>query len=59
MARPDAAYPLANAIRRNVMLNVHRLKNTGPILSAYAGDNKIRVVGGVYQLRTGQIQLLS
>jgi carbonic anhydrase len=49
---------LANAIRQNVVLNVERLKNTGPILSAFAGDNKIRVVGGIYRLRTGQVQLL-
>jgi hypothetical protein len=49
----------ANAIRRNVTLNVGRLKNTGPISSAFAGDNKTRVVGGISQLRTGQVQLLS
>jgi carbonic anhydrase len=50
---------LANATQRNVMLNVDRLKNTGPILSAFAGDNKNRVVGGIYRLRTGQVALLS
>lgn len=50
---------LANAIRKNVALNVERLKNAGPILSSFAGDNKIRVVGGIYRLRTGQVQLLS
>lgn len=50
---------LANATRRNVMLNVERLKNAGPILSAAAADNKIRVVGGIYELKTGKVQLLS
>ena len=50
---------LANATRRNVTLNVDKLKNTGPILSAFAGDNKIRVVGGIYELRTGKVQMLS
>jgi carbonic anhydrase len=50
---------LANATQKNVMLNVDRLKNAAPILSAFAGDNRIRVVGGIYQLRTGQVQLLS
>lgn len=49
---------LANAIQRNVVLNVERLKNAGPILSAFASDNKIRVVGAIYQLRTGQVRLL-
>jgi carbonic anhydrase len=50
---------LGNAIRRNVMLNVDNLKNAAPILSAFATDNKIRVVGGIYELRTGKVQLLS
>jgi len=50
---------LANAIRRNVALNVEKLKTTAPILSAAAGDKKIRVVGGVYALRTGRVELLS
>src|SRR5215469_15497747 len=49
---------LANAIRRNVTLNVERLKTAAPILSAFASDNKIRVVGGIYQLRTGKVQSL-
>ena len=49
---------LANATRRNVMLNVDRLKNAAPILSAFAADNRIRVVGGVYELRTGQVRLV-
>jgi carbonic anhydrase len=40
------------------MLNVDRLKNAAPILSAFAADNRIRVVGGVYELRTGQVRLV-
>jgi|SRR6516225_3852424 len=50
---------LGNAIRRNVMLNVDKVKSAAPILSAFAGDNKIRVVGGIYELRTGKVQSLS
>ena len=49
---------LANATRRNVTLNVERLKSATPILSAFAKDNKIRLVGGVYELKTGRVQLL-
>jgi len=45
---------LANAIRQNVVLNIDRLKNAAPILNAFTADNKIRVVGGIYELRTGQ-----
>src|SRR3984885_5267504 len=41
---------LANAIRRNVALNVDRLKTATPILKSFVDDNKLHVVGGVYEL---------
>jgi carbonic anhydrase len=50
---------LANATRRNVALTVEKLKAAGPILSAFAGDKKIRVVGGIYELKSGRVELLS
>jgi carbonic anhydrase len=50
---------LANAIRSNVTLNVEKLKNAGPILSAFAGDKRIRIVGGIYLLKTGRVELLA
>jgi carbonic anhydrase len=50
---------LANAIRRNVALNVDKLKDAAPILKAAADDKKIRVVGGVYELKTGKVRLLA
>jgi carbonic anhydrase len=50
---------LDNAIRRNVMLNVEKLKAAGPILSAFVGDKKIRVVGGIYKLASGKVELLA
>jgi len=49
---------LGNAIRRNVTLNIDRLKAATPILNAFANDKRIRVVGGVYELRTGRVRLL-
>jgi carbonic anhydrase len=49
---------LANAIKRNVALNVDKLKNAGPILSAAAGDKKIRIVGGVYTLTSGKVAMV-
>jgi carbonic anhydrase len=50
---------LANAIRSNVSLNVDKLKAAAPILKAAVDDKKIRVVGGVYELKTGRVELLS
>jgi carbonic anhydrase len=49
---------LANAIRRNVVLNVEKLKAAAPILKSFADDKKIRIVGGVYQLKTGRVELI-
>src|SRR5262249_51461160 len=50
---------LANATAQNVMLNVEKLKTAAPILKSFVDDRKVRVVGGVYELRSGQVRLLS
>ena len=50
---------LVNAIRSNVALNVEKLKSTEPILNAATDDKKISVVGSVYKLRTGRVELLT
>jgi carbonic anhydrase len=55
--RGEAGDMLDNAIRSNVALNVDKLKSAAPILKAAADDKKILVVGGVYKLRTGKVQL--
>lgn len=49
---------LANAIRDNVRLNVERLKNSSPILDKAVGDKSLRVVGGVYRLASGKVDLV-
>jgi carbonic anhydrase len=49
---------LDNAIRRNVMLNVEKLKTAGPILNTFVDNKKVRVVGGIYKLASGRIELL-
>ena len=57
-AKGDSGDMLTNAIRHNVSLNVDKLKNAAPILKSFVDDKKIRVVGGVYQLRSGKVELL-
>jgi carbonic anhydrase len=49
---------LANAIRRNVTLNVQKLMATGPILKSFLENKKIRIVGGVYELTSGRVELI-
>jgi carbonic anhydrase len=57
-AKNDSGDLLANAIRRNVSLNVDKLKGAAPILKSFADDKKIRVVGGIYELRSGKVTLV-
>jgi carbonic anhydrase len=55
--KSDSGDMLTNAIKRNVALNVDRLKTTAPILKSFADDKKIRVVGGVYALKSGKVEM--
>jgi carbonic anhydrase len=50
---------LANATLRNIMMNVEKLKGLPPILKAAVDDKKIRVVGGIYKLRSGRVELVT
>ena len=50
---------LDNAIRQNVIDTVARLKSATPILSAALEQNKLKVVGGIYRLASGKVNLLS
>ena len=50
---------LANAIKENVLLTVQQLQTSEPILSDAVSQKKLKVVGGVYDLNTGKVQLVS
>jgi carbonic anhydrase len=50
---------LDNAIRQNVRDNVAKLKSATPILSAAVEQRKLRVVGGIYRLRDGRVEMIS
>jgi carbonic anhydrase len=49
---------LDNAIRQNVIDTVAKLKSATPILSAAVEQNKLKVVGGIYRLATGKVDVL-
>jgi carbonic anhydrase len=55
--RPGNA--LDNAIKANVGVGVERLNSLEPIMAGAVKHGKVKVVGGVYDLRTGGVTLLT
>ena len=49
---------LAKAIRQNVIDNVAKLRAETPILSAAVEQGKLKVVGGIYRLRDGKVEMV-
>ena len=49
---------LANAIEENVRLTVAKAAAARPIVSGLVADGKVKVVGGVYDLATGRVELI-
>jgi carbonic anhydrase len=49
---------LTNVINANVKEGVKRLKGLEPILSKFVNAGGLKVVGGIYQLSTGKVELL-
>jgi carbonic anhydrase len=50
---------LDNAIRQNVIDNVAKLKTAAPILNAAVDQQKLKVVGGIYRLRDGRVEMVA
>jgi len=50
--------PLENAIRANVQRGVDRLDDLQPIIAPAVKAGKLKIVGGVYDLATGKVQML-
>ena len=48
----------ANATRENVRIGVAKLKNLQPILAPGVKKGSVKVIGGVYDLHTGKVELL-
>ena len=50
---------LERSIEDNVRLNMEKLKTSSPILDKAVSDGTLKVVGGVYKLETGKVELIS
>ena len=55
---PKGEETLKNAIQQNVIDNVGKLKSATPILSAAVEQNKLKVVGGIYRLKNGRVEMV-
>jgi carbonic anhydrase len=50
---------LNNAIRQNVIDNVAKLASATPILGAAVEQKKLKVVGGIYRLKDGRVDMVA
>ena len=50
---------LANATRQNVIDNVAKLGSATPILGAAVEQKKLKVVGGIYRLKDGRVDMVA
>jgi carbonic anhydrase len=51
--------PVANAVGANVRMVVQQLRSSTPVLSELVARGKLKIVGGVYSLQTGEVTWLS
>ena len=49
---------VANATRENVKIGVEKLRHLQPILAPAVKNGTVKVVGGIYDLHTGKVELL-
>ena len=56
---PQGGDTLGNAIRQNVIDNVAKLSAATPILSAAVEQHSLKVVGGVYGLKDGRVEMVT
>jgi carbonic anhydrase len=58
-AKGEAGNALENAIKANVAIGVERLNSLEPILAGPVKKGRVKVVGGVYDLRTGGVTVIT
>jgi carbonic anhydrase len=50
---------LENATKENVRLGVEALKTATPLLTAAVADKRVKIVGGIYRLANGQVEIFA
>jgi carbonic anhydrase len=49
---------LPEAVAANVRYQVRRMKSTPPLLSDHVARGTLKIVGGVYEIGTGRVELI-
>ena len=57
--RATASELVAASTLENVRQNVKRLQESNPIISARVAEGKLKIVGGLYELTTGRVSMVS
>jgi carbonic anhydrase len=50
---------LLNATKANIKINVDRLRTATPILRGLVNSGKLKVVGMLYNLKTGELEMVA
>jgi carbonic anhydrase len=58
-AREQQGDLVENATRDNVKIGVEKLKRLNPIIAPLVKQGKVKVVGGIYDLKTGKVELVT
>jgi carbonic anhydrase len=58
-ARGQTGNTLLNTIKANVVFNVNKLKTAQPIIAELVEQKQVQVVGGLYHLKTGKVDLVA
>lgn len=58
-AKSEPGDLLQNVIQENVRLGVSRISDTDPVIAPMVGEGKVKVVGGNYDLVSGEISLVA
>ncbi len=58
-AKAEKGNLLLNSIISNVQMGVNKLNNSDPVISDLVKKGKVKVVGANYDLKTGEVKLIS
>ncbi|MNE77401.1 Carbonic anhydrase [compost metagenome] len=50
---------IENATVQNIKNSIERLKQATPLLSDALGKGQLKIVGGIYRLATGKVELIA